>query len=64
MGHIIKINEHYEYQQEDGTATAWFPDIEEKMELNHKGSTLHKKIFYGLIGLGLLYLIIVFSLVH
>jgi hypothetical protein len=64
MGQLIKINGHYEYQQEDGVVTAWFPHIEEKMELAHKGSSLHKKIFYCLIGLGLLYLIIVFSFVH
>lgn len=64
MGRIIKANDHFEYQQEDGKITAFFPHIEEKMELAHKGDPRYKKIFYLLISLGLLYLILVFTFVH
>ena len=64
MVQIIKTNEHYEYQQEDGKTTAWFPHIEEKMELSHESIPAYKKIFYILIGLGLLYLSMVFTFVH
>ena len=64
MGQIIKKVEYFEYQHEDGEATAWFPHIEEKMELSHEGIPAYKKIFYVLISMGLLYLIIVFALVH
>ncbi len=64
MGQIIKTDEHYEYQQEDGEITARFPNIDEKMELSHEGIQAYKTIFYILIGLGLLYLLIVFAYVH
>jgi len=64
MGQIIKTDEHFEYRQEDGEPTAWFSDIEEKMELSHEGSPAYKKIFYVLISMGFLYLIIVFLFVH
>ncbi|MBU1569257.1 MAG: hypothetical protein ABIJ52_14860 [Pseudomonadota bacterium] len=64
MGRIKKTDGQFEYQQEDGDVTAWFPHIEEKMELSHEGSPLYKKIFYILISMGLLYLIIVFAFVH
>ena len=45
MGQIIKSNEHYEYQQEDGKTTAWFSHIEEKMELSHESIPAYKIIF-------------------
>ena len=64
MGYIIKTNNHFEYRQDSGETTAWFDLLEEKMELGHKGDPQHKKIFYILIGLGLLYLIIIFTFVH
>ncbi len=64
MGQIVKTDEQFEYQQENGEATAWFPHIEEKMELVHQGTPFYKKIFYILISMGLLYLLIVFASVH
>ncbi|MCK5096772.1 MAG: hypothetical protein KAR45_01650 [Desulfobacteraceae bacterium] len=64
MGKLIKTNEHFEYQQENGEPTAWFPDVEEIMELAHKGSPVYRIIFYILISIGLLYLLIVFTCVY
>jgi hypothetical protein len=64
VGQIIKANEHYEYQQDDGKITAWFPHMEEKMELSHESIPAYKIIFYILIGLGFLYLSMVFTFVH
>ncbi len=64
MGKTVKIEGFYEYQQEDGTVTAQFSHIEEKMELIHKGSPFYKKMFYILIGLGVLYLGLVFTFIH
>ncbi|MCK5541303.1 MAG: hypothetical protein KAI40_01325 [Desulfobacterales bacterium] len=64
MGKIIKTDEHFEYQQENGETTAWFSNIEEKMELVHQGSPVYKKIFYILISMGLLYLLTVFTCVN
>ena len=64
MGKIIKTDEYFEYQQEDGEPTAWFSTIEEKMELVHQGSSVYKRIFYILISMGLLYFLIVFTYVH
>ncbi|MCP4722462.1 MAG: hypothetical protein GY860_23630 [Desulfobacteraceae bacterium] len=64
MGQIVKTDEQFEYQQENGEPTAWFPHIEEKIEIVHKGSPFYKKIFYILISMGFLYLIIVFTSVH
>lgn len=63
MGQIIKINGHYEYQQDDGQTTARFSH-EEKMELSHKGSPGYKKAFYILILGGVLYLVLVFGFIH
>lgn len=64
MGHLVKKDDHFEYQQEDGRPTAWFSDIVEKTELSHRGSPAYKRIFYVLIGLGALYLGLVFAYVH
>ena len=64
MGKIIKIDKHYEYQQDNGEPTAWFSNNEEKLEIAHKGSPVYKKIFYFLISMGFLYLLIVFKFVH
>ena len=64
MGKIIKTDDCFEYNQENGETTAWFSNIEEKMELVHQGSSVYKRIFYILISMGLLYLLIVFTYVH
>lgn len=64
MGKKTKTNEHFEYRQENGEITAWFQNTEEKMELTHEGSSLHKKIFYFLISMSFIYLLIVFLFVH
>lgn len=64
MGQIIKTDNHFEYQQKNGETTAWFTQIQEKMELSHPGNPWYKKIFYILISMGLLYLIIVFTFVY
>ncbi len=63
MGHMIKTNEHYEYQQDDGERTAWFFHDNETLELSHQGSSEYRKIFYYLIGMGILYLGLVFGFV-
>ncbi len=63
MGQMRKINEHYEYQQDDGEATAWFSHDKETGELSHQGSSEYRKIFYYLIGMGILYLGLVFVFV-
>jgi hypothetical protein len=63
MGKIIKSDDNFEYQQENGEPTAWFSHIEEKMELVHPGNPAYKKIFYILICMGFLYLLIVFTCV-
>ncbi len=64
MGQMIKTNEHYEYQQDDGETTAWFSHDKETGELSHQGSLEYRKIFYYLIGMGILYLALVFGFVQ
>ena len=64
MGKTVKTDGLYEYQQEDGTVTAQFSHIEEKMELIHKGNSFYKKMFYVLISFGILYLGLVFTFIH
>lgn len=63
MGQMIKTNDHYEYQQGDGETTAWFSKTREIRELAHQGSSEYRKIFYYLIGMGILYLGLVFVFV-
>jgi hypothetical protein len=64
MGQMIKNNGQYEYQQKDGQTTAWFSNSREIRELAHKGSSFYRKIFYYLIGIGILYLGLVFGFVR
>jgi hypothetical protein len=64
MGLIIKTDDHFEYKQEEGQTTAWFLHDREIKELVHRGSSQYKKIFYYLIGLGILYLGLVFGFVR
>ncbi len=60
MGNFIKQDSEMVYQQDDGEITAWFYDFEEKMELSHKGTSMHQKLFYLLVAAGLIYLTVVF----
>jgi hypothetical protein len=62
MGKIIDDGNRNLYQQKDGEITAWFRDVQEKMELRHEGTAYHKKIFYLMVVLGCIYLIWVFAL--
>ncbi len=63
MGQMVKINDHYEYHQDDGQTTAWFSHDEPILELTHRGSSQYRRVFYYLIGAGSLYLGLVFGLV-
>ncbi len=64
MGQTIKTDDHFEYRQETGETTAWFSDTKEKMAITHKSLPGYKPIFYTFIGIGAIYLILVFLLVH
>jgi hypothetical protein len=60
MGRFAKHGDEFVYQQDDGEITAWFKDFEEKLELPHEGTPAYKKIFFLLVGIGLIYLLAVF----
>ena len=62
MGRFIQHDNEFVYKQDDGEITAWLPDFEEKMELPHEGTPAYKKIFFLLVGIGLIYLLAVFIL--
>jgi hypothetical protein len=60
MGRLAKHDDEFVYQQDDGEITAWFTNFEEKLELPHEGTPAYKKIFFLLVGIGLIYLLAVF----
>jgi hypothetical protein len=60
MGRLAKHDDEFVYQQDDGEITAWFTDFEEKLALPHEGTPAYKKIFFLLVGIGLVYLLAVF----
>jgi hypothetical protein len=62
MGKFAKLDNELVYQQDDGEITAWLKDFDEKMELPHEGTPAYKKIFFLLVGIGLIYLLAVFFL--
>ena len=62
MGKFNEHNNELVYQQDDGEITAWLTDFEEKMELPHEGTPAYKKIFFLLVGIGVIYLLAVFIL--
>ena len=62
MGKFTEHNNEPVYQQDDGEITAWLTDFEEKMELPHEGTPAYKKIFFLLVGIGVIYLLAVFIL--
>ena len=64
MGQTIKIKDHYEYHQDDGQITAWLSHDEPIWELSHRGSSQYKRIFYYLIGVGIVYLGLVFGFIR
>ena len=60
MGRFVKYDDELVYQQDDGEITARLGGFEEKMELPHKESAGYRKIFYGLVTVGCIYLLAVF----
>ena len=60
MGKITVEKGETVFKQDSGEITARFEGYKERQMLLHEGSPIYKKVFYGLVGVGLAYLAIIF----